>query len=1726
MKKITLLILLSLLSWCNYSHAAYPGSGHEDLHADECVPPIDLAVTGVTIDSATLAWADPSGATSWEVVVQGTGGTMPTGSGVATTNNTAYTVTELFDGTDMVIGTAYQYWVRTDCGNGGFSSWAGPYQFGTMMCPVEGQCTYTFTTWDVWNDSWGDMRMTVSQNGYAIGTFSQPSGGPQEFTIQVCGSQPVELYWNGALSNAEDVGVSISNSFGQTIFTKLPGAGTPDTIIFTGVVDCAMPACVVPDGLSAANIGTATADLSWNGPAGQWEYYIVPNGATMPTAANIGTPSSNPAIGAQFIAGGTGTLQPYTQYEYYVRRVCGGGTVTGWSEPYFFTTGICEPEDKCDYTFTMQSMWWSGWMGGALTIRQNGADIAVIGSEFTGGETMTVTVPLCDDIPFEIYWGSSGAAQEQMGVTVVNPFGQTVFTLPFNSTTAGYTIYQGYNDCDNPVCEPITGTYAQNSTMTSVEIGYDGPATGDWVYYVVPAGSPPPMLTTLGITATTNPVTISLPAPASNYDYYARRICAGGGSGQSSWSAPLPIHSEVCTEEDKCDFRFEMLSFEGYGGEGNYFTIYQAGVPVATFPDPDNIYWEGSSYTQVVPLCPDQSIQVYWNIAGLNDLEKGLVIYTPYLETLYTMDYGAYMPGLAVYNGTVSCEAPPCPQPQELTATNIGLMEATFNWTEMGDASEWAVWVVPYGTDAPLADSTPTFTTNENPVVYGNDAGEELVSATPYTFYVMALCGGDGNSPVSYPGSFVTGITNDDCLNATDLPVNPGYDCVQSVQGSLTGSTSSGVQGSCISYIPQADVWYRFTAVTANHSILLQNVVGDTYIAVYTDGCDGLTEVYCNWADSHDLYYLTVGTSYYIQVYSELPVSSAINSFDICVRTSEPAIIVSDVEYTHEELVTDILFGDDCIEISNITSLSGPDYGNPPGIGYFQRNGSNFPLEHGIILTPYDIYIAPADSHPLMVIQVGQDTDTDLTQVMNDHGFFPELVNATKLEFDLVAPADNISFDFVYASNLYGSSNCQLGDAFAIFISGPGITGQQNLAVVPGTDTPISYSTIRSNLYDIWCPSMNEPYFGTYNLADPISSGIHYSGNTVAMQAGTDNIIPGETYHIKMVIALDNNGTTLSAAFIGAPTFEIEPIDLGPDRLIATDNAICYGDEITINSNADEAAYNFVWYHNDEEIPGATTPSLLVNETVFPDGGTFSVRAYFEGADCFYREGFVKVEFYNDVEADAGEPINLTICDSDGFAEFDLASNTALILAGPGITDPADWTITYHVTQELAEQGLEPLDIPFTNMVQGGQQLFARIEHIAGCVGYETFWVRTGSSTTVVSITGDLNICSSTSATLTATVADNGTDVTDQMTYIWKKGEIPLPDTANSITVTQAGIYHVTASRGDNCDVTASVTVNVIQTPPADVLQSVTVCEGYTLPVLQNGAYYTAADGGGTQLSAGEEISTTQTIYIYAASGTVPNCVSQSSFAVTVVNPEFDLGGPYVFCDPADALITVDGNFDLDQATYIWRVNGVISDATGSSIEGTEFGTYEVTVAVNGCELTHAVEVTEGDGIPVLIKDYCENNIYMLEVSDVEGSFEPLTASYEWTGPNGFTGSTQAVAVASGGPGLYNAIIVTEEGCIGAATFDVVGTTCFIQRGISPNNDGNNEFFDLAQLEVGQLAIFNRYGLEVYSKGNYTTEWHGQTNNGDELPTGTYFYVIERANGEQATGWIYINREE
>lgn len=88
-----------------------------------------------------------------------------------------------------------------------------------------------------------------------------------------------------------------------------------------------------------------------------------------------------------------------------------------------------------------------------------------------------------------------------------------------------------------------------------------------------------------------------------------------------------------------------------------------------------------------------------------------------------------------------------------------------------------------------------------------------------------------------------------------------------------------------------------------------------------------------------------------------------------------------------------------------------------------------------------------------------------------------------------------------------------------------------------------------------------------------------------------------------------------------------------------------------------------------------------------------------------------------------------------------------------------------------------------------------------------------------------------------------------------------------------------------------------------------------------------------------------------------------------------------------------------------------------------------------------------------------------------------------------------------------------------------------IYNAVSPNNDGKNDFFKIAfiaDLEPeNTVTIFNRWGSKVFETENYTesNSFRGLSQNGNELPSGTYFYeIIFKSSGKKESGYLVLKR--
>ncbi|MBD3583104.1 choice-of-anchor L domain-containing protein [Flavobacterium selenitireducens] len=266
-------------------------------------------------------------------------------------------------------------------------------------------------------------------------------------------------------------------------------------------------------------------------------------------------------------------------------------------------------------------------------------------------------------------------------------------------------------------------------------------------------------------------------------------------------------------------------------------------------------------------------------------------------------------------------------------------------------------------------------------------------------------------------------------------------------------------------------------------------------------------------------------------------------SFHTLMPPTHP-LAVNTTLYTSEELVNEVLIGNPCLQISNVTSVTGTNFGSTNGIGFFTNTNPDFPLASGIVLSTGNAANVPGPN--INSLSDGAQIwpgDAELETIIN--AWAPvnselQSRNATSLEFDFVALNEFMSFNFLFASEEYGMFQCTYADAFAFLLTDQETGITTNLAVVPGTQDPISVVTIRDSEHNTDCASVNEGYFEHFSIAPDYTTATNFNGLTAVMTASSA-LVPNRPYHIKLVIADRTDAAFDSAVFIEAGSFTLGP---------------------------------------------------------------------------------------------------------------------------------------------------------------------------------------------------------------------------------------------------------------------------------------------------------------------------------------------------------------------------------------------------------------------------------------------------------------------------------------------------------------------------------------------------------------------------------------------------------
>ncbi len=134
--------------------------------------------------------------------------------------------------------------------------------------------------------------------------------------------------------------------------------------------------------------------------------------------------------------------------------------------------------------------------------------------------------------------------------------------------------------------------------------------------------------------------------------------------------------------------------------------------------------------------------------------------------------------------------------------------------------------------------------------------------------------------------------SNDNPCGATSVTVNTTFNCASQTSGTVAGATATGTaMGSCFGTADD-DVWFSFVANNSTQYISLNNITGSTtdmYFSVHPGTCGSIgAALLCSDPQNNIVTGLTVGTTYFIRVYTYTGTTGQTSSFDLCITPPPP----------------------------------------------------------------------------------------------------------------------------------------------------------------------------------------------------------------------------------------------------------------------------------------------------------------------------------------------------------------------------------------------------------------------------------------------------------------------------------------------------------------------------------------------------------------------------------------------------------------------------------------------------------------------------------------------------------------------------------------------------------------------------------------------------------------------------------------------------------------------
>ena len=696
-----------------------------------------------------------------------------------------------------------------------------------------------------------------------------------------------------------------------------------------------------------------------------------------------------------------------------------------------------------------------------------------------------------------------------------------------------------------------------------------------------------------------------------------------------------------------------------------------------------------------------------------------------------------------------------------------------------------------------------------------------------------------------------------------------------------------------------------------------------------------------------------------------------------------------------------------------------------------------------------------------------------------------------------VAPIITTTY-YVRAEGTCGSSNCS---SITVTVSQATTVDPTNVttpSLVVCVGAPIDLTVIAPGTLGsgaVWAWYNADPSIGTpspiYVNASPI-----YSISPVL----------STTYYVR------GEGCDTSVAV--QTTITVTDPSIPPSGINATQTSFCAGggsSTLSIPDGTLGAAASWAWYADGcgaGSIIGSGT-SIIVSPTVTT---TYYVRA--EGG-CNGNTTCVNIEI--SIDAPSLNPASIASPNTD----LCLGETTVLSVSGGTLGTGATWEWFQGSCGGVSVgQGTSISVLPSVTTIY-----YVRAEGVCGntiCVDI-TVSVGVGAANPTSAAVSVNNICPGDTTQLTVT----GPVLNPGYTWVWYTGAcgaVPAGvGTTLDVFPTITTTYYVRAV--GTCGQTNCVSVTVDVLDAAIMANGITAdnnyfCTGDSAVLALYGGTLVAGAGwvwyenscGGTPIGTGTTITvspaTNTAYFVRAEGGTCGN--------TACVNISINVLDAYAYMTPFDTLCGMGYPFDLANGVPeggVYSGTGITNGIFDPILAG--LGTHAVTYTFtedNGCiAITTGEIVIDSNDIVAsvtIVPETCAEGGITLVGSTYGGSGFYI---YEWS--NGFIGNPLEYVDA----GTYSVIVVDGSNCVSIIPDIVVDedVTCIeMPNSFTPNNDGTNDMWnlDFSGYSNGSIQVYSKWGTLVWESAGTTLSWDG-TSNGQVLPSGTYYYILDIDNG-------------